>query len=1243
MNDKEKRDLFTQEIRTKVLGPGFMADVLLTPNVNEEILLSSPLEVYFTGVLFPRSKEDSSNASFASSDTVVTEADMGEATEDDGLDNASNDNADQSADDSKKVVASGMVGEKEDWTTKYKPCFMGLVTCVHKDTQQVELKIHYGTYSSAKITDVKVKMQGCDRKGFEAYFRELMESSDEKAKELLRQNEIGSFEQLFDIDDERGTISIKKPLVRMVEKEDENGKKTMESRPLTNLPKLDNKWEPYLIILKKLLAQSVYKRSHHDIPPFSIDVSKEGSLGATPVPCSNDLEYMTKVFVRGDKRYVKVMLRNAHTVEKTSQVKHHVFQAELKLISDSLVPYTNPQYNSNQEDNITEFIYRNEHNYGKGSGIAVDWEDNPVRPEWVRTTYMPEVAIKKFSNSKVSVRQDVQTVQDCCKLYDMSIWSALSDNKILDRLQQFVTSYQSWVDSQSTQASALPHKEASEVVNKQKALLDRLSDNVLYMRNNPEALECFKIANTAMYIQMVVARDPMFKKNREYDCFDPAANSQAKIDMKEAFASIDFFKNKKTSLTPEPSYYPFQLAFLLMNVMSTMEPSDRFRTDFVDLIWFPTGGGKTEAYLALTALTIAARRRGSKDDSETKGVAVIMRYTLRLLTAQQFERAAYLCAAMECLRCHDASLGLGGTRITTGMWIGKASTPNTLAELKQGDYKKFFDAVNPPPPPSGQKQTKPYIPSENPFPITYCPWCGCKLVSKDASGEIKYGYSRQSEMLICQNPHCRYAHPNSLPISYIDDCIYEEPPTLLFATVDKFAGLTKEEGGKLFGIGDTQLCPNLIIQDELHLINGPLGSIVGLFEAIVEQMCSAKGIIPKIIASTATTRNTESLIRNLYNRKLAVFPASGLTYDDNYFSFAEPIANSKRHHLGIMPTGHTSVETEIQLVALLLCSRVKLFGEYLKNLPTPVDINNPVDVQNAIMHATSSLLIHDLDNYWALVLYYNSLKDLGRTNSRISQEIAERVRFLKTTCMADASTLDFIMKGFDLRTVEFASRQDSSMIKELLTEAESQMELSVNGGDIQVRKGKDIALASNMISVGIDIARWNLMMIVGQPKATTEYIQSSSRAARSHDGLVVNLLNPHRNREFSVFENYTSFHNAYYKYVEPLSATPYTEMSVDKIMANILICYVLHIKQKAAASAIDKTDVDELADLLKHRCPTNDPQIKDYIDRYLDTLYDVWSSGGVNTYKDVTDKFKNANISVMKSMRSIDENIYIKF
>jgi hypothetical protein len=232
--------------------------------------------------------------------------------------------------------------------------------------------------------------------------------------------------------------------------------------------------------------------------------------------------------------------------------------------------------------------------------------------------------------------------------------------------------------------------------------------------------------------------------------------------------------------------YPFQIAYILQTVPDIVDEGNAFR-ESVDLLWFPTGGGKTEAYLGVAAFTIFFRRLTGKAISD--GVTVIMRYTLRLLTIQQFERATALICACEHI-CKEENIA--GGEINIGLWIGSSMTPNrieqardVLDKLRENPYEKIYEG--------------------NPVQITKCPWCGKKI---DLNGyEIKGG-----ALNICcaDNPECEFH--SGLPIYVVDEDIYRVRPTLLLSTIDKFARIAWDENTRnLFG--DTCPSPELIIQE----------------------------------------------------------------------------------------------------------------------------------------------------------------------------------------------------------------------------------------------------------------------------------------------------------------------------------------------------------------------------------------------------------------------------------------------
>jgi len=334
-----------------------------------------------------------------------------------------------------------------------------------------------------------------------------------------------------------------------------------------------------------------------------------------------------------------------------------------------------------------------------------------------------------------------------------------------------------------------------------------------------------------------------------------------------------------------------------------------------DLLWFPTGGGKTEAYLGLAAYTMALRRLQGDigGRSAEHGVAVLMRYTLRLLTLQQFQRATTLICACEVIRREDPKKW-GEAPFRIGLWVGMRATPNTTEQAQEAIANAHGRGTGG---------------SGTPAQLTTCPWCGTAI---DPGKHIKVysGMSTKNRTIMyCGDPmgnRCPFTRRQSpdegIPALVVDEEIYRNPPTLMIATVDKFAQMSwKGAVQMLFGqvngfctrhgfrspeIKDRRSHPrsgslpaaktvphpllrppDLIIQDELHLISGPLGSMVGLYETAVDVLCSwtvdGKKIRSKVIASTATIRRAKDQVKKLFLRELSVFPPNGTEIADNFF------------------------------------------------------------------------------------------------------------------------------------------------------------------------------------------------------------------------------------------------------------------------------------------------------------------------------------------------------------------------
>ncbi|BBO16531.1 conserved hypothetical protein [Candidatus Brocadia pituitae] len=572
-------------------------------------------------------------------------------------------------------------------------------------------------------------------------------------------------------------------------------------------------------------------------------------------------------------------------------------------------------------------------------------------------------------------------------------------------------------------------------------------------------------------------------------------------------ATIPDINDSTTWKTGLGSWRPFQLAFILMNLNSMLDANHPDR-EMVDLIWFPTGGGKTEAYLGLSAFTIFLKRLKDKNDA---GTTVIMRYTLRLLTAQQFQRAASLICACDKIRKENEE-ELGTARISIGLWVGESLTP-TYRE----DARKIFKKME-----LGREE-------DNPFVVQKCPWCGSQMgYLKDEKRNKVKGYKRKkvgtTETIIyqCDNSECNFSKTDfNLPLFVIDEDIYDNPPTLLIGTVDKFAMLTwRPEARTLFGFRDTgeRLSPpELIIQDELHLISGPLGSMVGLYETMIEELCTANNVKPKIIASTATISRAKEQIDSLYGRgtqDVNIFPAQCLSAGDSFFAY-EDNASTGRLYVGIFASALPSHATaQVRVLSALLQS--------VKSIPVADEMER--------------------DPYWTALTYFNSIRELGHAATLIRADISEYLysMWIRKGIKGDE-------KRFINKDIELTSRINSMDIPEYLEELSKSYQ--------KEKYPVDVCLATNMISVGVDIQRLGLMTVIGQPKTTSEYIQATSRVGRSKKGpgLVFTIYNCSKPRDRSHFEHFQEYHSKIYSKVEPTSVTPFSAPARERALHAILI------------------------------------------------------------------------------------------
>jgi hypothetical protein len=762
--------------------------------------------------------------------------------------------------------------------------------------------------------------------------------------------------------------------------------------------------------------------------------------------------------------------------------------------------------------------------------------------------------------------------------FGMADLAKLDGKGLVRALAALPAEYTRWIDEQRYRQ--LDRKTLEETRDQLTKKIDdaraRISEGIALLESDPTVCEAFVLANQAMHVAALQA--DIQREDRRY------------IDAKR------------------PEWRPFQLAFVLMSLPSLADPRHRDRR-IADMIYFPTGGGKTEAYLGLVAFTLILRRlRGKSRPDEGRGVSVILRYTLRLLTLDQLGRAATLICALEELRRRDPKK-LGNARFSVGLWVGRGATANRLKEVHAA-LNDFATSRE-----------------ESPFPLTKCPWCGevlrienIKLVDEEGKPS-KTKFTRA--VVYCAKPECLFTEAKrsgqGLPVLFVDEQIYQELPDFVVATVDKFAMIPwRGEAGMLFGrathlkgrrvygvmhdapkdatrLPEGLLPPELIIQDELHLISGPLGTMVGLYEAAIDYLCErqvdAVARVPKVVCSTATVRRAKEQIRALFGREMALFPPRGIDEGDNFFAAPASLKDKPgRLYVGVGAPGRALRAVSVRTYATLLAAAQKTFDP--KGDPKQAG-----------------------DPYMTLVGYFNSLRELGGMRRLVEDEVRNRVaRFDEEKRPHDFPGEHPWAASRRLREpAELTSRESTERVKETKARLAAR-HASVDG------KPVDVVLASNMISVGLDVDRLGLMVVAGQPKTTSEYIQATSRVGRAYPGLVVTCLHVMRPRDRSHYERFHAYHESFYREVEATSVTPYSHQTLDRGLVGTFLAMVRHSvdrmgpptgvmeihDQRSAAELVLERLVGRARSHRDFRDGEAESRLADYVSRRGKSFLDAW-------------------------------------
>lgn len=836
--------------------------------------------------------------------------------------------------------------------------------------------------------------------------------------------------------------------------------------------------------------------------PHEFPVPQSGGLKVVLSSRTVPLEGFEDALPQGT-RSISVFLVNQRT-PKPDAVRDQafIFQAQLEIHGDrpfTARPNLKSIKSSDPDERIADLQYRDAFTFAVGHSIATEAAVNENRECWtVRTCWIPQAEVERVAPCEI---ESVELSMD-------ALSQLTGGDDAQAKLNPFAVQYRNWIEEQKQILPSLSPKRrevANELLHRANKAAERIGQGIERL-SDPIMLEAFRISNRVM-----------------------AAAARQRMGVMQG----------KDPASVQPAWRPFQLAFILMNLPGIADPLHEDR-EVVDLLFFPTGGGKTEAYLGLAAFTLVLRRLQNPSIASA-GLSVLMRYTLRLLTLDQLSRASTLICALELERKKDVEK-LGTWPFEIGLWVGKAATPNVMGS--RGDNNSE----------TARARTIAYKNDDSkpsPIPLENCPWCGKKF-NRNSFSLVPNSEEPLDLRITCINPNCSFTRDNRLPILAVDEPIYRRLPCFMIATVDKFAAMPWTGNvGQFFGRvnrydrngfygpcemgtgqaipGGSLLPPDLIIQDELHLISGPLGTIVGLYETALEKLCcresESKTIRPKIVASTATVRRAEKQIRALFNRRMVdIFPPPGPDRRHSFFAETHtPQQSNARMYIGVAAQGRSPKVVMMRVYLALLAAAQKEYQSQGKKKP-----DNPADP------------------YMTLLGYFNSLRELGGSRRLVEDEVNNRVSGYGSRKRVNEATGLFVDRKIAYEVVELTSRVSTNKV----ADAKRRLALSFTE-----KERVDVALATNMISVGLDIIRLGLMVVFGQPKTSAEYIQATSRVGRDHarPGLIVTILNINKPRDRSHYEQFTAYHQSFYRAVEVTSVTPFSPRALDRGLAGTLV------------------------------------------------------------------------------------------
>lgn len=575
-----------------------------------------------------------------------------------------------------------------------------------------------------------------------------------------------------------------------------------------------------------------------------------------------------------------------------------------------------------------------------------------------------------------------------------------------------------------------------------------------------------------------------------------------------------------------PEWRLFQIVFLVRNlcVLAAREWSTVDASEDVEVLWFPTGGGKTEAFLGLLVTALFFDRLRGR----TVGVTGVVRLPLRLLSHQQFQRIVRVVSAAERVR-REASLG--GRPFSVGNWIGLGGSPNKVDEAMASEWESN--------PATCQKWRK----------LSTCPTCNGPLT-------LRFNRSLWSLVHSCANDGC-----GDLPLYIVDDDLYRFLPSVVVGTVDKLAAFGfQQRFANLIGwpvsrcpkhgFSHTVTCgipgckeateppvlkdpvPSILIQDELHLLKEDLGAFDGHYETAV---MGAQDEVPggrrwKVIAATATIEQYEWQTYHLYCKSARRFPCPGPSWQETFYSATTNDTN--RLFLGILPFNRSHINAMIS--ALWIYHReVRALRKALA--AGTADVAATLGVTDPDLAALTSIL-HDYEVSLTYVL-------TRKAGDQMAESLATQVAGYLRDEMEDPVAIRSL-----------TGQTSSIEVEQILSEIESDgMRPGLTPAAV------DAVVATSMISHGVDVDRFNFIAFFGMPRMTAEYIQASSRVGRRFPGLALVMFSPARERDRSHFHLFAKYHEYLERLVEPPAINRWAEFALGHTLPGIFAGSIINV------------------------------------------------------------------------------------